>query len=193
MSDDLQKQCENSAPNQIMAHLTMLYQGQARNERFNTARELYNLRMSDRESVSTHGVRFLGLLKRLSDLGFPIPDEMAVDLLLNSLPPSWSRFVMNYNLNEIQFDPAGLFNKLKIAEVDMKGSKGTVLMVSTQKPKSTKGKKGDQKKKPLKAKDTAKKKKSEPKGTCFFCNVDGHWKRNCKLPISLSEGTVLSS
>ena len=91
---------------------------------------------------------------------------------------------MNYNLNEIQSDPAVLLNKLKTAEVDMKGSKGTVLMVSTQKPKSAKGKKGDQKKKPLKAKGTAKKKKSEPKGTCFFCNTDEHWKRNCKLYLA---------
>ena len=80
---------------------------------------------------------------------------------------------MNYNLNEIQSDPAVLLNKLKTAEVDMKGSKGTVLMVSTQKPKSAKGKKGDQKKKPLKAKGTAKRRNLSRRVRASFATLMG--------------------
>ena len=49
---------------------------------------------------------------------------------------------------------------------------------------SKKGSKNKKKrKKPLKAKGGATKKKVKdgaPKGTCFHCSQDSHWKRNCK-------------
>ncbi|CAL9021114.1 unnamed protein product [Prunus brigantina] len=55
---------------------------------------------------------------------------------------------------------------------------------SSTKPKpKTKGKgKGKEKKTTVvkpKGKIT-KKKAKEPKGICFYCNENGHWKRNCK-------------
>ena len=82
--------------------------------------------------------------------------------MLNSLPQSWSNFVMNYNMNQIEADPASLFNRLKTAENDMKNNNnGTVLMVSTHKPKkATKGKKNQKKKHVLKGKGGVKKERS---------------------------------
>ncbi len=106
MNDELQKQCENTSPQQIMNHLVTLYQGQAREERYNVAKELFHMRMSEKDSVSSHGVKFLGLLKRLNDLGLELQNDLAVDLLLSSLPSSWASFVMNFNMNGGPSTPA---------------------------------------------------------------------------------------
>ncbi len=113
------------------SHLATLYEGQAREERYNVAKELFHMRMSEKDSVSNHGVKFLGLLKRLTDLGLELQNDLAVDLLLSSLPSSWANFVMNFNMNGGRNTPAQLFNKLKTAESEIKTQKGTVLMVST--------------------------------------------------------------
>ncbi len=40
--DDLQKQCENMNSYDMMQHLQTLFEGQARNERFNVSRDTYN-------------------------------------------------------------------------------------------------------------------------------------------------------
>ena len=197
MNSELQKQCDKMNSCEIMAHLKTLFEGQARNERFNISKELFSCRMSERDTITAHGVKVIGLLKRLEDLGVNVAQELAVDLILSSLPESYSNFVMNYNLNEIQTDAAGLINKLKTAEKEIKKDKNSVLVVSTQKPKKDKAK-GKKKavSKTHKAKGGVKKKKAnDNKGTCFHCGKNGHWKRNCKeyLESIKGQGVVSTS
>ena len=106
--------------------------------------------------------------------------ELATDLILNSLPDSYGQFVMNYNMNEMDKSISELHTMLKTAEHNIKSKPGYVLMVQNGKGFKGKGKgKGKSNAQP--------KPKPEPKakalkeGVCFFCNEPGHWKRNCKL------------
>ena len=94
---------------------------------------------------------------------------------------------MNKNVNSL----SELINGLCAAEGILK-TKGTVNLTqaSTSKPKS-KGKGGWKKKKKKKvdqkgkqvalrvAKGSTQAGNSKPKGKCFHCGEDGHWKRNC--------------
>ena len=75
-----------------------------------------------------------------------------------------------------------LINLLKIVEPTLKNEDKTVMLVNSS--VSKKGSKNIKTtKKPMKEKGgvTKKKvKKTTPKGTCFHCGQDGHWRRNCK-------------
>ncbi|KAG8500644.1 hypothetical protein CXB51_004463 [Gossypium anomalum] len=127
----------------------------------------------------------------LSKLGFPLSQELATDVILQSLPDSYSQFVLNFNMNEIDKTLLQLLSMLRTAEGNMKkvGPK-PILMVRNNKGKGkakvpTKPK-GKGKPNLGKGKATLKPKGGVSKeGNCFHCGVTGHWKRNC--PVYLEE------
>ena len=190
MDDDLQKQCENLDSFTMNEHLAQLFAEKSRNERFNVSRELFGLRMTESTPVHTHGVKVIGLLKRLEDLKAPLPEELAVDLLLQSLSSRFSQFVMNFNMHKMKMSVKDLVGSLKTAEYDMRKS-GTLCLVTPISYQSSKSKKRKTKpstkpkKKGFKKKVNKEKKKGQgkaptkEKGECFHCGVVGHWKRNC--------------
>ncbi|KAI9128822.1 hypothetical protein K1719_000305 [Acacia pycnantha] len=116
--------------------------------------------------------------------------ELATDLILNSLPDSYDQFVMNYNMNNMEKSISELHGMLKTAEQSIKKKPITVLMVQKGKGMKKKGKgkrvgkgsagKTTESNKP-ESKPAARKAKPLKDGVCHFCNEPGHWKRNCKL------------
>ena len=134
--------------------------------------------MAEGASVSAHVLKMKGYIEHLDRLGFPLSQELATDLNMNSLPDSYGQFVMNYNMNEMDKSISELHTMLKTAEQNIKSKLGHVLMVQKGKGFKNKGKgKGKGK-----GKSNAQPKAKAPKeGVCFFCNEPGHWKRNCKL------------
>ena len=70
-----------------------------------------------------------GHVTRLNALDCKIPDELAIDRVLQSLPPSYKGFVMNYNMHGMAKTLSELFVMLKTAEVEIK-KEHTVFMVN---------------------------------------------------------------
>ena len=66
--------------------------------------------------------------------------ELATDLILNSLPDSYGQFVMNYNMDEMDKSISDLHTMLKIVEQNIKSKSGHVLMVQNRKGFKNKGK-----------------------------------------------------
>ena len=63
-----------------------------------------------------------------------------MDLILQSLTSSFAQFVMNYNMNKLNYTLPELLNILVSNEETLKGSKGTILAVeqaSSSKRKSS--------------------------------------------------------
>ena len=73
-------------------------------------------------------------------LGVNLPDDGEIDRILQSLPPSYKSFVMNYNMQGMEKTIPELFVMLKAAEVEIK-KEHQVLMVNktTSSKKRVKG------------------------------------------------------
>ncbi|PKI51197.1 hypothetical protein CRG98_028404 [Punica granatum] len=141
MDPELQKQHEHMEAYDMIVHLRQLYQEQARHERFDVSNTLFQAKLTEGSPVGPHVLNMIGYVETLGRLGFPLGQELATDLILQSLPSSYSQFVMNYNMNDYNKPLPELLGMLRTAEQDI--SKGTsVLMVQGTKKKG-KGKKKD--------------------------------------------------
>ena len=85
-------------------------------------------------------IKMLGYGTRLEALGFPIPVALGTDLLLASLPLSYSGFIMNYNMNGMDKSTNELLAMLKTAEAGMQKDTNHVMMVSKTTSFKKKGK-----------------------------------------------------
>ncbi|KAK1616449.1 hypothetical protein QYE76_021966 [Lolium multiflorum] len=134
-----------------------------------------------------------GHAKKLSDLGIVIPNRLGINRVLQSLPPSYKNFVMNYNMQNMNKELPELFGMLKAAEIEIK-KEHQVLMVNKTTSFKKQGKsKGKFKKGGKKAATPPMKPKNGPKpdAECYYCKEKGHWKRNCsKYLADLKRGLV---
>ena len=167
MSPDLQKQYEDMNAFTMLNHLKALYDKRVRNERYDISQELFHCKMEVGSSVATHVLKMIGLIEKLEKLGFMLHHQLSVDLTLQFLPPSFSNFVMNFNLTQLETSTLPeLLNMLKTAKDSIRKEKGYVLMVEPS--KKSKFKFGPKKtiKKAFKPTYQIKKEK-KPKGTCM--------------------------
>ena len=137
-------------------------------------------KLKDGDPLSPHVIKMIGYVQALDRLGFPLLDELATDVVLGSLPPSYGTFISNYHMHGMDKKLTELHGMLKVVDQDIKKGTHQVLMVQ----KSAKFKKSWSKKK-AKAKGTetvtsavAPKSGPDSKTVCFHCKETGHWKRN---------------
>ncbi|KAK9163132.1 hypothetical protein Syun_004034 [Stephania yunnanensis] len=124
----------------MAATLKEMFQQQARQERFETVNNLHSRKMTEGASVTPHVLKMKGYVDQLDRLGFPISQELDTDLILNSLPESYSQFVMNYNMNNMEKSISELHSMLKTVEQNIKKPSSNVLMVQKGKRMKMKGK-----------------------------------------------------
>ena len=177
MSNELQRQHENM-PNasSMILHLQELYGEQSRTVRYEISKKLFRMRMTE-GSVNEHVLKMIDYIEQLEALNFTMDGELPIDLILQSLPNSFSQFIMNFNMNKMECSLAELLKMLNTAETCIKKPND---VMAIEGPSTKKGKK---KKFQPKAKGGIKKGKANKpndKGKCFHCGKDGHWKRNCK-------------
>ena len=55
--------------------------------------------MPEGAPVNVHILKMIGLFEKLDQLGFKMPLELKENLILQSLSPSISSFIINYNMN----------------------------------------------------------------------------------------------
>ena len=146
----------------MIGHLKEMFQEKARIERFNTIRALLSCKLTASGSVSPHVLKMKGHLDHLDKLGLKIEQQLAIDIILQSLPKAYDGFIMNFNMLSMDKTVLELHGMLKTTEKNIKNSTKDVLMVNKGKgmKKVGKGKgknyKGFQKPKPkLKPKSKA--------------------------------------
>ncbi|KAK8564636.1 hypothetical protein V6N12_058219 [Hibiscus sabdariffa] len=101
-----------------------------------------NLRIvlkQEKNSSGAHVIKMMGYIQTLEKLGFSLKDELATDLILQSLPDSFKPFVLNFNMNEINKTLPQLLGMLRTAKGDMKkGGSKSILVVREAKRKEKK-------------------------------------------------------
>ncbi|XP_071694735.1 uncharacterized protein [Rutidosis leptorrhynchoides] len=172
MIPDLQKDLEHHDAFEMLKQLKEMFQQQARQQRFETVRALHACKMTEGTSVSSYVLKMKSYIDQLERLGSSIGPELAIDLILNSLPKSYDQFVLNYNMNNLEKSISELHLMLKTTEKNIPSKTSKVLMIREGKIKKpqAKGKgkgkpksHGNYKGKKFVPKDSVKKKENLPK------------------------------
>ncbi|KAK1678062.1 hypothetical protein QYE76_038910 [Lolium multiflorum] len=190
---DLQKRFEHHDPHELINELKTIFETHAAVECYEASKHFFSCMMEEGSSVSEHMLAMTGHAKKLSDLGIVIPNRLGINRVLQSLPPSYKNFVMNYNMQNMNKELPELFSMIKSAEIEIK-KEHQVLMVNKTTSFKKQGKsKGKNRKSGKKAATPPVKPKTGPKpdAECYYCKEKGHWKRNCsKYLADLKSGLV---
>ncbi len=114
---ELQKHFETHDPCEIVRELKTIFETHAAVESYEASKHFFGCMMEEGSSVSEHVLKMSGHAKKLNDLGIVIPNQLGIHRVLQSLPPSYKNFVMNYNMQNMNKELPELFSMLKSAEV----------------------------------------------------------------------------
>ena len=67
----------------------MVFQAQARVERYETSDKFFSYKMEDNRSTSKHVLRLSGYFNRLNQVGVNLPDKIVIDRVLQTPSPSY--------------------------------------------------------------------------------------------------------
>ena len=82
----------------MFQELKLIFQANARVERYEVSNKFYSYKMEENSSVSKHILKMSGYHNHLTQLRVNPPDDSVIDGVLQSLPASYKSFVMNYNM-----------------------------------------------------------------------------------------------
>ena len=97
----------------------MIFETHAAVESYEASEKFFNCKMEEGSSVSEHVLKMSGHANKLQSLGIVIPNALGIYRVLQSLPPSYKNFVMNYNMQNMNKELPELFAMLKSAEVEI--------------------------------------------------------------------------
>nr|KAJ0212110.1 hypothetical protein LSAT_V11C400165970 [Lactuca sativa] len=207
MTAELQKSNEKYYPFEMHHDLMDRYHQIARQERYEIISSMITTRMKDCEPVTGHKKKMQRYVDRLLKLNVNFRKELAIDIILHSLPSCYDQFRMTYHMNKEEVTLSKLQGLLKTTESGLKGklvvttptsTAGLVLAIGQGKGKKRKSPSKGTKGKTLDGSSLSGTKKgfftpsANPKeAECFYCHEKSHWKRNCpKYLQDVKDGKV---
>ena len=94
MTHELQRFYEDYWPYEMCQDLMEKYHQGACQERYEIVRSLITTKMKDGESITTHMQRMQRYVDRLLKLNVNFNEELAINIVLHSLPPCYHQFKM---------------------------------------------------------------------------------------------------
>ncbi|KAL0444328.1 UNVERIFIED_CONTAM: hypothetical protein Slati_2155500 [Sesamum latifolium] len=105
-------------------------------------KEFFMTKMIEGSCVQEHKVKMLSLVEKLEDLKSRFDNNIYIDVILQSLPPSYDPFVTNFNMYGIEKSINELINMLVQYETTTKKSM-PLLSVGEASTSKAKGKKAE--------------------------------------------------
>ncbi|KAL0445123.1 UNVERIFIED_CONTAM: hypothetical protein Slati_2235000 [Sesamum latifolium] len=137
MTNEIQKQYDRleDVPS-IMLRMKDVYAVPDRHIRYAATKAFFGTKMTEGSSVHCHGVKMLSL-EKLEDLKAGLNNDTYIDVILQSLSPSYDPFIVNYNMNRLDKSIHELINMLVQYEATTHKSEPAVLVeeASTSKAK----------------------------------------------------------
>ncbi|GAV83729.1 zf-CCHC domain-containing protein/UBN2_2 domain-containing protein, partial [Cephalotus follicularis] len=94
MTPELQRKYEKIETLSAILHdLEEMYGAGSRTRRLNLSRKLFKAQMPEGALVHDHGLEMINLIEQLTQLGFVMDHDLQIDIILTSLPGSFSQFV----------------------------------------------------------------------------------------------------
>ncbi|KAL0427496.1 UNVERIFIED_CONTAM: hypothetical protein Slati_2924400 [Sesamum latifolium] len=157
MSNDIQKQYDRlDDVASILQRMKEIYVIPDRHTRYVATKEFFRTKMTKGSCVQVHGVNMLSLVEKLDDLKVGLNNDINIDVILQSLPPSYDLFIINFNINGLEKSINELINMLVHYEATTKKSAPSVLVMvgeaSTSKAKGKRAGRWKRKKGKVKAK-----------------------------------------
>ncbi|KAL0405829.1 UNVERIFIED_CONTAM: hypothetical protein Slati_3896800 [Sesamum latifolium] len=138
MTNKIQKQYDRleDVPS-IMLRMKEVYAVPDRHIRYAATKAFFWTKMAEGSAVQSHGVKMLSHVKKLVDLKAGLNNDTYIDVILQSLPPSYDPFIVNYNMNGLEKSIHELINMLVQYEATIHKSEPSVLVeeASTSKAK----------------------------------------------------------
>ncbi|GJY43164.1 retrotransposon protein, putative, ty1-copia subclass [Tanacetum coccineum] len=176
MTPELHRQFENSSFYDMFQELKSMFKKQAGVERFDLIQTFHACKQEEGKSVSSYVLKMKGYVEQLERLGYVLPQEISVGLILNGVTSDFSSFVRSYNMHNMGKTVGELYvmlieyedGLLKKGKGKEKGN-GKNKLVYVPKPKNPK---------------PAAKEHPGKDDACHHCKEVGHWKRNCPVYLA---------
>ena len=82
LESGLQRRFERHGPYEMFQELKLIFQANARIERYEVSNKFYSCKMEENSSVSEHILRMSGYYNRLNQVGVYLPDKIVIDRIL---------------------------------------------------------------------------------------------------------------
>ncbi|GJX80867.1 retrotransposon protein, putative, ty1-copia subclass [Tanacetum coccineum] len=185
----------------LIMELKSMFEKQVGVERFDLIQTFHACKQEDGKSVSSYVLKMKGYVEQLKRLGYVLPQDISVGLILNGLTSDFVGFVRNYNMHTMGKTIGELHALLieyekglpkKAATPQVLAIQGGRIQKSNKKSQNAKGNgkgkgKGKDKlvyaPKPKNPKPSAKEHPTKD-DACHHYKEVGHWKRNCHVYLA---------
>jgi hypothetical protein len=116
-----------------------MFENQARAEKYNISKALFTCKLTEGSLVSPHMIKMMGYIEALNKLGWEIKDDLATDVILQSLSVSYGSFIMKFHRNGMEKTIAELHGMLKTVKNSIKKNSNHVMMVQKEMKKGSVG------------------------------------------------------
>nr|GEX10453.1 hypothetical protein [Tanacetum cinerariifolium] len=101
MTPELHRQFKNYSSYEMLQELKSLFEKQAGVERFDLIQTFYACKQEEGKPVGAYVLKMKDYMEQLELLGYVLPQDLSVGLILNGLTSDFVRFVRNYNMHNM--------------------------------------------------------------------------------------------
>ncbi|GKB48155.1 hypothetical protein Tco_0898908, partial [Tanacetum coccineum] len=101
MTPELHRQFENSPPYEMLQELKSMFEKQAGVERFDLIQTFHAYKQEEGKPIGPYVIKMKGYVEQLERLGYVLPQDLSVGLIMNGFTSDFDGFVRNYNMNNI--------------------------------------------------------------------------------------------